>query len=90
MTSGSTWRKHPFKIGGQYLARESFDGLTSDMRTRKFQARQIYTLLHIGYSHYDGTTVFAFQPQVDPEPLHWWWRDDDPDSLCASRFTPTA
>jgi hypothetical protein len=47
MTSDSTWRKHPFKIGDQYLARESFDGLTSDLRTRKFQAKQIYTLLHI-------------------------------------------
>ena len=56
--AGSTWRKHPFEVGQWYVALQTVD----DARG-KFIAGTRYALRHIGYSHYDSSTVFTFQAQ---------------------------
>jgi|GEM_PF-3031060 len=83
--AGSTWRKHPFEVGQWYVALQTVD----DARG-KFIAGTRYALRHIGYSHYDSSTVFTFQAQYVDEPKQWWWHDDEPDGLCALRFSKSA
>lgn len=81
-SADSTWRKHPFEVGQSYLALESFHGPLG----AEFVAGKRYELRHVGYSHYDSSTVFTFQTQDLDEPGQWWWHDDEPDGLCAQRF----
>ncbi len=77
----STWRAHLFQVGHEYEPRETFRGLTG----AEFIVGKVYALQHVGYSHYDSSTVFQFQAQGE-EPADWWWHDDEPDNLCAERF----
>lgn len=82
-SANSTWRKHPFEVDQSYVALESFhDPLGSE-----FVAGRRYELRHVGYSRYDSSTVFTFQSQENDEPRQWWWHDDEPDGLCAQRFS---
>jgi hypothetical protein len=81
-SSGSTWRKHPFKIGNAYTAKDSFDGFPTGMFLRGHD----YVFDDVGYSHYDDTTFFAFHERGGTAPISWRWHDDEPDSLCHQRF----
>ena len=47
-----------------------------------FHPGKRYVLLHIGYSHYDGASVFKFQEMGESEPRMWWWFDEEPDGWC--------
>lgn len=82
-STNSTWRKHPFEVGLSYVALDSFHGPLGN----EFVAGRRYELQHVAYSHYDSSTVFTFQPQEGDEPRQWWWHDDEPDGLCAQRFS---
>jgi hypothetical protein len=86
MTFGSTWRKHPFVEGRCYLARESFHGHTDS----DFVAGVLYEFQHVGYSHYDSSTVFTFRAKGKANKTYWWWRDDESEELCSQRFQESA
>jgi len=79
----NTWRKHPFKEGCIYKAKESFTGF---FKGGQFVAGQNYLFESAGYSRYDSSTVFTFQEQGSSEPTYWWWHDDHPDTQCQERF----
>ena len=80
--SGSTWRKHPFIIGKQYIAKLSHPDFTQG----DILARQGYELLHIGHSHYDGASVFTFMCLTSQSKVSWWWFDRAPESRCLDNF----
>lgn len=80
-SAGKTWRQHPFVLGQRYLARTSFQGFPG----LTFMEGYAYELLQVGYSRYDGCTVFTFRGD-DQDRIEWFWGDDEPDALCTSRF----
>ncbi len=77
----STWRVHPFQTGLEYEPHSTFRGVAGD----EFIVGKRYALTHVGYSHYDSSTVFRFLAQSG-ESVEWWWHDDEPETLCAERF----
>jgi hypothetical protein len=82
MARAGTWREHPFRPGKIYVATESFRGFPLS----EFVSGQAYEFQDVGYSHYDGCTIFVFREIGGSEPTYWWWHDDEPESLCRSRF----
>jgi hypothetical protein len=80
-SAGKAWRQHPLVLGHRYLARASFQGFPEST----FIEGHSYELLNVGYSRYDGCTVFTFRGDGQA-PIHWWWGDDEPDALCSVRF----
>jgi len=84
--TGSTWRKHPLVIGGHYRARKSFRSFASGAL---FVSGTVYEFLHVGYSHYDSSTVFTFKAENDAAPMYWWWEDDQPDTQFEEYFEIT-
>lgn len=85
-SSGTTWRSHPFTIGQAYVAKETFDALP----VGQFVAGRRYVFDHVGYSHYDSSTVFRFYEEGMSEPVFWWWHDDQPESKCYESFEVSA
>jgi hypothetical protein len=80
-SAGKAWRQHPFVLGHHYSARASFQGFPEST----FIEGHSYELLNVGYSRYDGCTVFTFR-EDGHTPIYWWWGDDEPDALCTDRF----
>ena len=80
-SEGKTLRQHPFVLGHRYLARASFPGVPGST----FMEGRAYELLHVGYSRYDGCTVFTFLGDGQDR-IAWFWGDDEPDALCTIRF----
>lgn len=80
--SGSTWRVHPFKLGMIYRALEESPEFTNG---RIIKSRD-YRLVHIGYSHYDGASVFNFECVTTNEKVAWWWFDSAEEELCEKYF----
>jgi len=81
---GKTWRDHPFQVGRSYEAARTFAGVGGTFATGKS-----YRLAHIGYSHYDGCSIFTFEHESSSSKLAWWWPDDVPESECAASFKVT-
>lgn len=83
MTSvGSTWRKHPFVSGQHYVACESFRGFGES----QFIVGEVYEFKGAAYSHYDSSTVFTFQSEVDRRPIDWWFGDEEQEGVFSQRF----
>jgi hypothetical protein len=80
-STGKIWRQHPFVLGHRYMAKTSFQGFPDVT----FMEGHAYKLLHVGYSRYDGCTVFTFCGDGQDR-IEWYWGDDEPDALCISRF----
>lgn len=78
----TTWRSHPFVPGKQYAARRAFQG----DRNSRFVEGQRYEFVGLGHSHYDSVTIVTFRPVGEQTVCHWWWHDDEPDSLCTEHF----
>ncbi len=84
-SSGTTWRKHPFKLGEKYIAKESVLSYPKS----EFTSGRTYEFHHVGYSHHDSATVFTFIEKGKTEPEYWWWFDSDDDDLCLKLFEKT-
>lgn len=80
--NGATWREHPFTIGSKYIARKE----NPDFTLGNIVAGQEYLLNYIGYSHYDGASVFTFKCLSSSEVVSWWWFDSAPEELCLENF----
>jgi len=78
---GRTWREHPFQVNQAYEAARTFAGVGGT-----FVAGKSYRLVHVGHSHYDGCSIFTFEPEASSNKLAWWWPDDDPASACEFHF----
>lgn len=83
---GSTWREHPFSIGNRYIAKTDLPSFTHG----DIQVGRTYELRRIGYSHYDGATVFTFVCLTTKALASWWWFDTEPESLCVEFFKRSA
>ncbi|WP_185234347.1 hypothetical protein [Teredinibacter franksiae] len=81
--SGSTWRDHPFVLGGRYRANIKILSHPNS----EFSKNSVYELKNIGHSHYDSASVFAFINVESGKLQSWWWFDDEPESLCADYFS---
>ena len=85
-SSGSTWREHNFIVGESYIVTEQIAGRTKTNAKTTFSPAAVYQLQHIGYSHYDNTSVFLFRSSESDEPILWWWHDEEPDDQCIKYF----
>ncbi|WP_025565961.1 hypothetical protein [Psychromonas sp. SP041] len=82
--NGSTWRDHPFEIGKAYIALADNPDFTKGYICSGHQ----YELINIGYSHYDGASVFTFKCLSTYELVSWWWFDNASDNSSIETFKP--
>lgn len=45
-----------------------------------------YRLVHIGYSHYDGASIFRFECINSGDCVAWWWFDSSDEALSDGYF----
>lgn len=83
--NGSTWRDHPFVIGGKYIALHT----NPDFTHGEIVVDKVYELSHIGHSHYDAASVFTFKCLTTGDLVSWWWFDHASDELCETNFKLT-
>ena len=77
-------RPSPFTRKGVYELLQDF-GITAP--NASFGRGQMVRYLRcVGYSHWDGASVYAFENVQTGERQEYWWFDDDPPELVSARL----